>query len=100
MLGRGAIMPAVCVGVAFFGMASNDVVEITKMEASGKGAWRPAGQSSSGPGALVRRRRGHVLVLGGAVNSGRRVVLEPFLRALCGPEVMTVTTVHDRYSSV
>ena len=86
VLGRLFIIPAACLGVAFFGWASTEIQNIMAQESSGRGCWRPAGKASFGTAALSgRRRRRHVVVMGG-VAGGRCAVLEPFLRR-CGPLV-------------
>ena len=86
MLGRLFIIPAILGGVTFFSIASAEIIDIHRMAASGKGKFRPTGLQSWGPGMLIKKRVGHVVVMGSGVASGSAVVLESFLKALCGPD--------------
>ena len=64
---------AVMGGVTFFSLLGSDIISIITHLASGKGKYSGA-----------KKGRQHVILMGGGVETGGKVHLEMFVRALCG----------------
>mmetsp|Transcript_22587 Transcript_22587/g.52364 ORF Transcript_22587/g.52364 Transcript_22587/m.52364 type:complete len:1354 (+) Transcript_22587:312-4373(+) len=64
---------AVMGGVTFFSLLGSDIISIITHLASGKGKYSGA-----------KKGRKHVILMGGGVETGGKVQLEMFVRALCG----------------
>jgi hypothetical protein len=75
--GRLFILVATIGGVTFFSIISMEFVELQRLESSGGGKYRPSKE---------RGHLGHILLLGGGVDSGDASVIKIFLQALCRDE--------------
>mmetsp|Transcript_64790 Transcript_64790/g.130298 ORF Transcript_64790/g.130298 Transcript_64790/m.130298 type:complete len:1130 (+) Transcript_64790:166-3555(+) len=75
--GRMFIFVAVLGGVTFFSVASSEIIELQRLESTGLGRYRPSAQ---------RGQNGHILIVGGGVDSGSAPIIENFLQALCRDE--------------
>mmetsp|Transcript_7239 Transcript_7239/g.8618 ORF Transcript_7239/g.8618 Transcript_7239/m.8618 type:complete len:1441 (+) Transcript_7239:158-4480(+) len=75
--GRFFILIATIGGVTFFSIVSMEFVELQRLESSGGGKYRPSKE---------RGHLGHILLIGGGVDSGAASVIKIFLQALCRDE--------------
>jgi hypothetical protein len=73
VLSRAFIIFAILGGVTFFSYISVHIINLVKLESSGRGKFYPTQKTA----------RGHILVMGGGVTCGSVTVLESFMRALC-----------------
>ena len=89
ILSRTLCIVGIVGGVTYFSYATVAILDILNQRASGKGSFRPSRKRR------YKKGRGHILVLGGGVNSGKSTVLGTFLEALCRdgtcPEVVLLT---------
>ncbi|KAK3277590.1 hypothetical protein CYMTET_14411 [Cymbomonas tetramitiformis] len=71
LLSRSFSVVSIIAGVIFFTMATNEIVDIIRLQASGLGSYKPRGSKQ------ISR---HVVLCGGAVNNWNLTILQPMIQ--------------------